>query len=99
MLAEPPTPEATHSTDFRSANWFGTPHKFTPMQAASVKILWENWGRETPDVGEQTILEAAESSQRRLIQVFDKGKHLAWGTMIRPGSTKGTFRLVAPDEK
>ena len=29
--------------------------------------------------------------------VFDNGKHPAWGKMIVPGETKGTFRIAAKD--
>jgi hypothetical protein len=82
-----------HSDDFRSVKWYSVPYSFTALQAACVRVLWENDERGTPEVGEQTILEAAESQQNRLDHVFDKGKHAAWGTMIVPGKTKGSFRL------
>jgi len=90
------TDTAAHSDDFRSVNWFGTPHGFTPTQAACVKILWKHWEQNTPDVGQDTILEAVESAQGRLDYVFKNGKHPAWGTMIVKGSTKGAFRLAKP---
>ena len=53
-----------------------------------------------PEIGEQTLLESqrVESSQSHLSQVFDKGNHPAWGSMIKPGMTKGTFRLAKPGE-
>ena len=89
-----PTREVEHSTDFRSVWWCGQDYTFTPNQAACVKLLWENWERGTPDVGEQTILEFIDSNQDRLRDIFVKGEHPAWGTMIKPGDTKGAFRLA-----
>lgn len=92
--AEPKSP--AHSDDFRSVNWYGTQYTFTSTQAACLKVLWENWERGTSEVGEQTILgdRRVDSPQSRLSHVFEKGKHSAWGRMIVPGSTKGTFRLA-----
>ncbi len=84
-----------HADDFRSVDWYGIPYTFTPTQAACVKVLWEHWDRNTPTVGEQTILEVAESACPRLINVFGHGKHPAWGEMIVSDS-KGTFRLAPP---
>jgi hypothetical protein len=92
-----PRPAAlvAHSEDFRSVRWFGTAYNFTPTQATCVRILWEAWARGTPDVGHQTILNAARSDSARLREVFNKGKHPAWGTMIASHS-KGTCRLAEP---
>ena len=87
------TSDVAHSPDFRSVLWDEKPHTFTALQAACVKVLWENWNQGTPEVGEQTILELADTTQKRLSKVFDDGKHSAWGTMIVPGASKGTFRL------
>lgn len=93
--------DVAHSSDFRSVNWFGSTYTFTSIQAACVSVLWENWDRGTPEVSEHTILEDSrvESSQNRLSHLFEKGKHPAWGRLIVPGSTKGTFRLGDPTEK
>ena len=93
------SPEAAHSPDFRSVRWYGAKYAFTPTQAACVNVLWENWTRGTPEVGEMTILgdQRVDSAQTRLSQVFGKGKHPAWGTMIVPGTTRGTFRLAESD--
>jgi hypothetical protein len=75
-------------------------YTFTPTQAACVKVLLEHYKNGVPEVGESTILtnEWVDSSQTRLASVFDNGKHAAWGTMIKPGSTKGTVRLAKPGE-
>lgn len=81
--------------DFRSMNWYGTIHEFTPTQAACIRVLWEHWKQETPTVGEQTILESAESNSPRLRDVFKN--HAAWGTMIVPAN-KGAFKLEPPTE-
>jgi len=89
--------EVKHSTDFRCLDWYGQEFTFTPMQAACLKTLYENWSNSTPVVGEQTILESADSSSDRLRDVFDKGKHPAWETIIKPAN-KGAFQLAKPDE-
>lgn len=92
-------PEAgpTHSPDFRSVNWFGTPYAFTPKQAAVVGVLWQAWEANSPDVGQQTILEAVDSDQGRLDHVFRaQGQpHPAWGKMI-VASSRGVYRLQEP---
>jgi hypothetical protein len=92
-----------HSTDFRFVRWFGTEYTFTGTQAACVRVLWREWEKGTPEIGEGTILDdlEVESEARRLIDVFrDKkspsGYHPAWGVMIVAGQTKGAYRLRAP---
>ncbi len=90
--------QVTCSSDFRSINWYGTQYTFTPTQAACFRVLWESWQRGTPVLGERTILEQAESQSQRLIYLFDKGKHPAWGDLIVPGPVKGTFQLVSNRE-
>ncbi len=85
---------AKHSPDFRSVNWFGALYEFTPQQAACVKMLWEAWKNGTPTVGDATVLETAGSDAERLPLVFRD--HLALGTMIIDGQTKGTHRLADP---
>lgn len=83
---------ASHSIDFACVNWFGTSYEFTPSQAACIGVLWENWERGTPIVGEASILERANVSSE-LRHVF-RG-HAAWGTMITSPS-KGRYRLTEP---
>lgn len=87
--------QAHHGIDFRSVDWFGESYAFTPTQAACVKVLWEHWEQDTPEVGDQTILEVADSTSNRLDSVFKDCP--AWGTMIVPGKTKGTRRLSPAD--
>lgn len=89
------TKDATHGVGFRSVKWFGTVHEFTTTQAACVKVLWEQWEQGTPAIAELDLLEAAGSCSSRLRDIFDKGKHTAWGTMIAE-SRKGAFRLQEP---
>lgn len=92
--ASPPQPRQAgnaHTVDFRSVNWDGQFHTFTETQAACVRILWEAWEQGVPEMGQHAVLEAADSDQKRLDAVF--AQHPAWGTMIVPGSTRGTFRL------
>jgi hypothetical protein len=94
----PDPTRAVYGLDCRTVAWFGTVYTFTPTQAACVKILIKHYKYGVSEVGESTILENAESSQNRLVSVFDNGGHVAWGTMIVPGSTKGTFRLLKPEQ-
>jgi len=86
-----------HSLDFRSVLWGKTKFTFTEMQAACVKVLWENWKQKTPDVADKTLLDAVEGYQSRLDHVFNKGQHPAWKTMIVGGGTRGTHRLADPE--
>jgi hypothetical protein len=94
-VPEVPVAEVSHSDDFRSVRWYGNEYAFTTMQAACVQILWQAWQRGAPEMSQARILEDAGSASERLRDVFDKGKHGAWGTMIVPGR-KGAFRLGKP---
>jgi putative restriction endonuclease len=94
LQPSPDATEARHSPDFRSVRWFGTLFTFTPVQAACVQILWETWTHDPPEVGQHYILENVGAESTKLSDVF-KGRP-AWGTMIRPGSTRGAFRLEQP---
>jgi hypothetical protein len=89
-----PTPKgpARHSTDYRSVHWYGHDFTFTACQAAVVGVLWKNWGNGTPDVGQETLL--ADLDTKRLIDLFKE--HPAWGVMIVPGDSKGSYRLRSP---
>jgi len=91
----PPIEGASHSEDFRSVRWCGTEYAFTTMQAACVQVMWQSWERGAPEMSQVIILEDAGSASERLRDVFDKGKHTAWGTMIVAGR-KGAFRLAKP---
>jgi hypothetical protein len=89
---------ARHGDDFRSTHWFGRSHSFTDSQAEVVKYLWEHCLRGTPEVGIRQIRAGTGLDFCRLSDVFQKNgaSHLAWGTMIGPGNTKGTVRLILP---
>ncbi len=95
--------QTSHSSDFRSVNWFG--HSFTfgsGQQAEIVKMLWEEWeeGGDSICVAEisKRLFKAdlrGKYSEFRIIHVFrnrkGKGNHPAWKTMIvseRPGIYK-----------
>ena len=93
----PTKSDVAHSTDFRSVRWFGERFTFTTTQAACVQVLWRNWKQGTPVISEVTVLDDAGSAGDRLRDVFDKGKHPAWGTLIKPAG-KGAFCLAEPDE-
>ena len=85
---------ARHSQDFRSVCWFGAEFTFTALQAAVLRVLWEAWEDGTPEVGRETILQAAGSESERLRDVFRD--HPAWGTLIVTGSQRGTYLLAEP---
>jgi len=85
---------ANHAPDFRSVNWFGEQYSFTATQAACLKVLWNAWQNQTPEVGGETLLEQSGSEGNRVRDIFKN--HSAWNTMILSGNTKGTFRLVSP---
>jgi len=89
-----PVKDARHSPDFRSVYWFGQEYSFTANQAACVRLLWEAWENGTPELSGAKILEEADIDQDRLSAVFRD--HPAWKTMIRPGHTKGAYRLSPP---
>ena len=82
--------------DFRSVRCGGTSYHFTANQAPVVKLLYEHWLRGTPDVGDETLLNAVdpEAPPKRIGGLFRNCP--AWGTIIVRGKTKGTHRLVDP---
>lgn len=86
-------PACSHSPDFRSANWFGQDYSFSGPQAAAVRLLWQAWEDGAPDVGQETLLEAAGTNGSRLRDVFKD--HPAWGSLIVTVS-RGTYRLAEP---
>lgn len=94
-----PLPDFRHSADFQSVHWYGQDYSFTPLQAACVRVLWEHWEEGTPIVGQQTILDKADSAGNRLRDIFRKNQvsHAAWGTMIVQVA-KGRYRLQEPSK-
>lgn len=81
-----------HSEDYRSVRWDGTIYSFTPQQAAIVAILWAAWENGTPDVGQETLLQAIDSDSNRVQHLFRH--HPAWEVVITRGGTRGSFRLA-----
>jgi hypothetical protein len=96
-------------TGFRSVLWGDQLFSFTPNQADCFALLYQDFIAGTPEVGEQALLAEAvgKDVKGRLSHVFrtrvkDKRgrsclkQHPAWGTMIVPGQTKGSFRIIPP---
>ena len=81
----------SHSADYRSVSFRGTQLSFTPRQAQVIEMLHRAFMDGTPDIGKEFILEKLESPNSRLRDTF-KG-HEAWGSLIVPGSSRGTYRL------
>lgn len=86
--------EVAFGADFRSVRWFGEEFRFTPMQAAVVALLWEAHRRRTPALGQDYLLTEIDSRCKRLVDLFrrEPGSR-AWGRLIVPGETRGTYRL------
>jgi hypothetical protein len=83
-----------HSKDFASVRWFGTDYFFTASQGACIKVLFEAWRNDTPELRQETILNEAGLDSTSIKDLFKN--HPAFGSMITPGSTKGSFRLCEP---
>ena len=98
----PPRPEDLprygHSPDFRSARHKGILHKFTSAQAVCVEILWTEWKKGTPEVGDGYLLEKAGAGGKQKLRDVFKGNP-AWKTMIVPGEKTDTHRIAdVPEE-
>jgi hypothetical protein len=80
----------------RSCVWGARKFFFTDMQGDIVRQLWRAFKNGTQDVSQGALLEKAGSGMDKpnLKKLF-KG-HEAWGTLIVPGATKGTYRLAGP---
>lgn len=89
------TPDIAHSPDFRSVWWFGTEYAFTPQQSEIVKVLWEAHECRTPDVDAALLLSSdfTGSAAKHVRDIFRNS--IAWGTMIVPGGSRGTYRLAS----
>jgi hypothetical protein len=86
-----------HSPDYRSCFFRGETFSFTPIQAGIVRTLHEALKNKTPEVGDETLLDRAQSSANRPdIRDTFRG-HPAWGILIIKGKTKGSRRLYLPD--
>lgn len=82
------------SVDFRSVYWYGDSYTFTATQAACVRVLWEALENGTEEIGQALVLTEAGSECDRLSALFTG--HPAWGAMIVPGKSRGSFRLQPP---
>jgi hypothetical protein len=87
-------PLFAHSPDYRAVSWGEERFTFSPTQAGVVRQLWEAWERGEPGVGQEALLEGADSDARRLRDLFRH--HLAWGRLIVPAG-QGVFTLAPPD--
>lgn len=87
---------ARHSPDFRSVHHSGRSYQFTAIQAKCIAILWQAWEKQTPDCGDDYLLDLVDSNldDRRLVNLFRQ--HPAWGTVIVAGATRGTHRIAEP---
>jgi len=88
---ESPNGDFRAAPGFRSVWWQGQQYTFGSKQAQVVEILYQAYLSATPEVGQDYILEAVESSGRRLRDLFKD--HPAWKSLIVSGKGKGTFRL------
>lgn len=82
-----------HAPDFSVVRWPGHPeYVFGEKQATVVGVLWDaRFDGSCPDVGQQTLLHAAESDGQRLRDLFRN--HPAWGELVVQGARAGSFRL------
>jgi hypothetical protein len=94
--AQQPRADTVRGPGCRSVRWFGTVYEFTERQGEALGVLWDAWEQGTPDVGQKEVLATIEANSQRLSDLF--ADHAAWGTMIRPGATRGTYRLTPPEE-
>ena len=78
-----------HAPGFESVNWFGVVYSFTPKQRVVIGELWKAWEKGYGMVDQGALLELAESGQLKLRDLFEQGRHPAWGPMIAPGQTRG----------
>jgi hypothetical protein len=88
--------QCRHSDDFASVIWYGKKYTFTKMQAAAIKVLWENWENKTPEVSEKTIGENAGSVSNNYRIATTFYKHPALNTMIHACNKRGIFKLDKP---
>ena len=90
-------------------NWFSPGHRswncdgaifgFTAFQAIVLEVLYSAWlARHSADVSQSQVLWDLGLKSTQFKSLFKKnGKmHAAWGTLIIPGATKGTYRLNVP---
>lgn len=88
----------THSPDFASVNWHGAVYTFSPKQRSVVAALWRAMDDGHHWVGQDALLELAESDCGRVRDLF-RG-HPAWGAMVVSAADgdgpPGAYRLAGP---
>src|SRR5262249_15202458 len=90
-IATPWDFKLTHSEDFRSVTLHDRQFTLTPSAAAAVKVLYEEYQKRTPDVGEELIMKRIGRPGSKLKDSF---RNLdAWNTLVIPGKSRGTYRL------
>lgn len=88
---------------YRSVRWYEETYSFSDAQAKVVEILADAYEMQTPDVDATFLLQdkdtnSTASAARRLKELFRDGPgKRAWGTMIVPGESRGTYRLKEPE--
>jgi hypothetical protein len=95
-----PSGRAWHSPDFARVRWEGAEFSFTSRQRLVVAALWSAHADGHEWVSHESLLIVAEYGGSQLRDVFNHGRHPAWGTMIvaaNPyGGPLGSFRLGVP---
>ena len=84
-------PGFDHSDDFRSVKAIGREFSLTPRQAEVVKILYRAHRNRASEVGWPDIRGQLDSYPERMRDIFKRSD--AWGTLVVPGRTKGSYRL------
>lgn len=88
----------TRAPDFSSVNWFGTIYTFRGKQRVIVATLWLAMEEGYRWVGQDLLLQEAESEGGRVRDIF-RGNS-AWGELIVPavlyGGHTGSFGLGDP---
>jgi len=87
-----PPDQFTHSVDYRSVALRGDTFSLTSRQAQVIEILHEAHQGGNPEVGKHSILEKLETKNSRLRDTF-KSNRRAWDALVKPGQTKGSYRL------
>ncbi len=86
--------------------WNDRVYTLTRPQAQAVHELFSAYAKDKPDVAEDEVLAnvdppwggsgsaGANWIAKMPALLFDNGEHPAWGTLIIPGATEGTYRLA-----
>lgn len=82
------------SPDGVTMQWGDQAFTFTPYQTAAIELLYAAYRAGRPDLRGDYILERIGSNGTRLCDVFKRSP--AWGTLVKPGERKGTYRIADP---